>query len=130
MLPLVARRTLAVAEDARGMAGVLFRTVILPSEDPAVRAGSTAGANYSKEAKGKKPEEHQLGPPHVRIMVAVMENLLEEKAVGVTDNGGVQGRLSAEVRTPLKKAWTDHNAPSDDPDQLQNALRYFRMGRT
>ena len=82
VLYLLLRSGLNQAQATRELQSVVFQTFLVPTSSEPVQAAQAAGKAYSEQAKGKKAEEHGLGPPHTFKFLDFLEEALEQPAEG------------------------------------------------
>ena len=72
---LIARSVLVQDMTLRELVGGVMHTFVIEKDHSVTTAMKQAGDSYYTKTKGKKPEEHQLGPPHIHVCQAMLQAL-------------------------------------------------------
>ena len=72
---LIARSVLVQDMTLRELAGGVMHTFVIEKDHSVTTAMKQARESYFAKTEGKKPEEHQLGPPHIHVCQAMLQAL-------------------------------------------------------
>ena len=78
LLSALLKLSLMTAENTRDIMGAIFLTFAIPTDGKLCKKLVEIGQCYHNEAVGKRPEEHNLGPPYVHLWAAIIQICYEE----------------------------------------------------
>ncbi len=78
LLSALLKLSLMTAENTRDIMGAIFLTFAIPTDGKLCKKLVEIGQCYHNQAVGKRPEEHNLGPPYVHLWAAIIQICYEE----------------------------------------------------
>ena len=90
---LIARSVLVQDMTLRELVGGVLHTFVIEKDHSVTTAMKQAGDSYYTKTKGRKPEEHQLRPPHIHVCQAMLQALAARP-----DTAGLHSKLKELAR--------------------------------
>jgi hypothetical protein len=113
LLSALLKLTLMTAENTRDIMGAIFLTFAIPTDGSLCKKLVEIGQYYHSLAVGKRPDEHNLGPPFVHLWAAMIQVCHEE-----TKDEALKAELGIYWETVIAK---------NTKEELADLVQYARL---